>query len=240
MKKETQSNEGISLTGYIFLGILVLIAGLSIGAFLSLYIISIKAPDRLNVPKQITVLENTLKSTKSIKQEESKTTEKEPVVETEQEIIEKEEKEDKVDKAYAEHQLRVMFAETKQSIQTFELSFSDGLKEETTFIRHMLKPKRLKDLGNFKITAYCPCEICCDQWADGLTFTETIALPNHTISVDPEIIPLGSKVLIDGKEYVAEDIGGAIKGNIIDMFFASHEETIQYGVQYHEVYLIEE
>ena len=32
------------------------------------------------------------------------------------------------------------------------------------------------------------------------------------------MIPLGSKVLINGHEYVAEDVGGAVKGDVIDIY----------------------
>ncbi|MFR1857426.1 3D domain-containing protein [[Clostridium] innocuum] len=41
------------------------------------------------------------------------------------------------------------------------------------------------------------------------------------MAVDPDVIPLGSKVLIDGHVYVAEDVGGAVKGNVIDIYSSS-------------------
>ena len=93
-------------------------------------------------------------------------------------------------------------------------------------------------LGEFKITAYCPCPLCCGEWADGLTYTETVATEGRTIAVDPEVIPLGSKVEINGEEYIAEDIGGAIKGNRIDLFFENHEDALKWGVQSLNIFLI--
>lgn len=51
-----------------------------------------------------------------------------------------------------------------------------------------------------------------------LTSTGAIAEEGRTIAVDPSIIPYGSIVLINGNEYVAQDCGGAIKGNKIDIF----------------------
>lgn len=93
----------------------------------------------------------------------------------------------------------------------------------------------IQSLGTFKLTAYCDCEICCDQWADGVTYTGTEATPERTIAVDPSVIPLGSTIYINGQPYIAEDIGGAIKGNRIDIFFPSHNEALQFGVQYAEV-----
>ena len=93
-------------------------------------------------------------------------------------------------------------------------------------------------LGEYVVTAYCPCPACCGEWADGLTYTETVATEGRTIAVDPDVIPLGSKVDINGYEYIAEDIGGAIKGNRIDMFFEKHEDALNFGKQYHEIFLI--
>lgn len=45
--------------------------------------------------------------------------------------------------------------------------------------------------------------------------------------------------MINGKEYIAEDTGGAIKGNVIDLFVGTEAESIGWGVQYHEVYIKE-
>ena len=49
------------------------------------------------------------------------------------------------------------------------------------------------------------------------------------------MIPLGSTIIINGQEYVAEDIGGAIKQNRVDIFFDDHDTALQFGVQYAEV-----
>ena len=90
-------------------------------------------------------------------------------------------------------------------------------------------------LGEYTITHYCPCDICCGK-NDGITATGTEATQGRTIAVDPNVIPLGSEVLIDGQVYIAEDVGGAIKGNRIDIYVDSHSEAIQRGVIEREVY----
>ncbi len=97
----------------------------------------------------------------------------------------------------------------------------------------------LKPLGTFKITHYCPCSICCGPWANGVTSTGVIATTNRTIAVDPSQIPYGSKVVINGQVYVAEDCGGAIKQNCIDIYVATHEEGEEKGVYYTDVYLLQ-
>ena len=53
------------------------------------------------------------------------------------------------------------------------------------------------------------------------------------IAVDPSVIPLGSKVYVDGYGYaIAADTGGAIKGNKIDIYVNSHAEALAWGVRY--------
>ena len=46
--------------------------------------------------------------------------------------------------------------------------------------------------------------------------------------------------MINGEIYVAEDCGGAIKGNRIDVYHDTHSEALDFGVQYAEVYLVVE
>lgn len=61
------------------------------------------------------------------------------------------------------------------------------------------------------------------------------------IAVDPNMIPLGTRVFIPGYgEAVAEDIGGSIKGHRIDVAFDSHEEALAFGRRDLEIILIEE
>lgn len=79
-----------------------------------------------------------------------------------------------------------------------------------------------------ELTAYCPCELCCGQWAGGNTATGTVPTAGRTVGVDPEVIPLGTTVYIDGQAYRAEDTG-AFTGNIIDIYMDSHEEALRFG-----------
>ena len=91
-------------------------------------------------------------------------------------------------------------------------------------------------LGMFTVTHYCSCEKCCGK-SDGITATGTVATEGRTIAVDPDIIPLGSKVLIDGQAYIAEDVGGAIKGNKVDIYVNSHQEAVSRGKVAREVFV---
>ena len=51
-----------------------------------------------------------------------------------------------------------------------------------------------------------------------------------TIAVDPTVIPLGSDIYVEGFGWMkAQDTGGLIKGNIIDIFMDTESEAIQWG-----------
>jgi 3D (Asp-Asp-Asp) domain-containing protein len=53
------------------------------------------------------------------------------------------------------------------------------------------------------------------------------------IAVDPKVIPLGSRVMIDGFDnvFVAEDTGGGVRGNHIDIYFPDVASALRFGVQ---------
>lgn len=104
-------------------------------------------------------------------------------------------------------------------------------------------------LGEFKLTAYCGCRKCCGKNAklgeDGewlaITRSGVRAQEDHTISVDPDVIPLGSKVRIGEIIYTAEDTGGKwVQGQHIDIYFKDHQTALKFGCQRRDVYLINE
>lgn len=82
-----------------------------------------------------------------------------------------------------------------------------------------------------KATAYtASCDGCSGTTATGINIK---ANPNEkVIAVDPSVIPLGSKVYVEGfGEATAADTGGAIKGNRIDVFIPSQQDAINFGVK---------
>ena len=94
-------------------------------------------------------------------------------------------------------------------------------------------------LGIFRVSAYC-CEnyphICNDGDATK-TSTGTTPTPGRTIAVDPDVIPYGTEVQINGHTYIAEDCGGAIKGNRVDICFLLHDDALDFGIQNIEVFV---
>lgn len=99
---------------------------------------------------------------------------------------------------------------------------------------------QLISLGDFVITHYCTenyPHICNDGDATR-TATGTRPAPGRTIAVDPDVIPYGSEVVINGHTFVAEDTGGAINQNRIDIVVDTHEEALQKGKFTAEVFLV--
>lgn len=93
-----------------------------------------------------------------------------------------------------------------------------------------------RSLGYFTCVAYCGCPSCSEGYGS-MTATGVYARPNHTIAVDPSVIPYGTWVVINGITYKAEDCGGDIVGHTIDIYFENHWETESFGRRTYEVFL---
>lgn len=82
----------------------------------------------------------------------------------------------------------------------------------------------------FEITAYC----------DGyVTATGTSPTARRTVAADPDVIPMGSIIEIDGMgTYTVEDTGGAVRGNVIDVYIPDYDTCIKFGRQIKAVKVI--
>ncbi len=88
-------------------------------------------------------------------------------------------------------------------------------------------------------TAYEPGPVSCGSTADGYTALGLKA-EKGIIAVDPTVIPLWTKVYVDGYGYaVAGDTGSAIKGNRIDVCYDTLDEAVRWGVKRVKVYILE-
>ncbi len=90
-----------------------------------------------------------------------------------------------------------------------------------------------------RVTAYCPCPKCCGEYSDGVTACGYKIRPGDTFVAADRRYSFGTEMLIPGysnsRAVKVLDRGGAIKGNRLDVFFATHQEALEWGVKYLEV-----
>ena len=94
------------------------------------------------------------------------------------------------------------------------------------------------------------CEICCEEYTQNRPVDDNgneivygsigeVLTPEYSVAVDPSVIQYETVLYFNGNEYMAHDCGGAIKENRIDVYFDSHQDALEWGVQYHEVFILE-
>lgn len=151
----------------------------------------------------------------------------------------------------------------EQNVSTEDIE--DEKKEETKEIEKEVKavsyrelaennpPEEYKQVIEATATAYCLCQKCCGKSPSspgyGVTASGLKIIPGtgmKVIAVDPKVIPLGSKVYVQGLngawDYgyaVAGDTGGAIKSMKIDLYMDSHQETLSWGRKKVNIYVVD-
>ncbi|SFC87124.1 3D (Asp-Asp-Asp) domain-containing protein [Bacillus sp. OV322] len=121
--------------------------------------------------------------------------------------------------------------------QVLQVSPKSGTKAKTVkkpTAKKAVKAAAYKTI-TVRATAYtATCRGCSGITSTGLNLKKNPSI--KAISVDPRVIPLGSKVYVEGYGYaVAADKGSSIKGNKIDIFVSSKSKAIQWGVKYVKV-----
>lgn len=126
----------------------------------------------------------------------------------------------------------------RQALLTYQPVYGGAVQFSSAKSVSEVITKNGRSRGQYKLTFYCPCSQCSGKWGSG-TSSGTRAAEGRTIAVDPRKIPIGSRVFIEGYgDFIAEDVGGAIKGNKIDVFVNSHSRCYELGVQYANVYVM--
>lgn len=88
----------------------------------------------------------------------------------------------------------------------------------------------------YKIKAYCPKSCCCGRFADGITASGYKIKPGDKIIAAPSHIPFGTKIDIPGYGIGrVEDRGWSITSNMLEVYFDTHQEAVNWGVKYSPV-----
>jgi len=118
----------------------------------------------------------------------------------------------------------------QEPVDDIEIRGATGLPSRGGMIRHCL---------TMQATAYDPGPRSCGKYASGYTAIGLKA-GKGVVAVDPRVIPLGSRLYIEGYGFaVAGDVGGAIKGRRIDLGFNTYREALRFGRRKVKVYLLE-
>jgi uncharacterized protein YabE (DUF348 family) len=146
--------------------------------------------------------------------------------------------------------------EKGERVKTYEVTYKNGKKVKKELVKneinktpknkvvavgtrviHYSSPSTSRSLSGSDKTLYmystaytANCKGCSGYTRTGINLRENPG--SKIIAVDPSVIPLGTKVYVEGYGYaVAADTGGAIHGNRIDIFFGSESEANQWGHQ---------
>lgn len=150
----------------------------------------------------------------------------------------------------------------REEINIIENAVEEQIQEEqvnqTTYISYKdlaedNPPTEYKEVIQATATAYCLCKKCCGKLPSdpnyGCTASGIKIVPGtgmKVIAVDPKVIPLGTKVYVDGLngawDYgyaVAADTGSAIKNLKIDLYMDTHEDALSWGRRSVNIYVVE-
>ena len=100
-----------------------------------------------------------------------------------------------------------------------------------------------ESLGQVVTSGYCSCSICCGQWSGGPTASGVYPTANHTLAVDASnpIVPMGTKVVMNGVEYTVEDTGAFDRYGVdFDVYYDDHASASAHGHKTWECYLADD
>lgn len=107
---------------------------------------------------------------------------------------------------------------------------------------------RLTSLGEYTVTAYCSCEICCGKYAKNRPGGKVYGAAGVELIPGVSVagwLPLGTRIMIDGHEYIVQDrtakwVKEKYDGRIIDIYFDDHEAAWNWGKRQKEIFTLEE
>ena len=119
-------------------------------------------------------------------------------------------------------------------------AFAAGVLAVALLALALLWPSEREWPRRMLVTAYCPCKVCCGPNAAGITASGRPVSANagRFVAAD-RAVPFGTMLVIPGynagRPVEVLDRGGAIRGDHLDVFFATHDEALRWGKQWLEV-----
>ena len=124
----------------------------------------------------------------------------------------------------------------------FEMQYNLSMQDEAGSVER--RTVRVgQSLGNVVTSGYCNCPICCGQWSGGPTASGVYPTANHTIAVDAHnpIVPMGTKIVMNGIEYTVEDTGNFARyGVAFDVYYGDHSTAQQHGHKTWEAFIADD
>lgn len=133
------------------------------------------------------------------------------------------------------------FDQVKEELdELFQAQYTLTTKSSTEAVTETKTVKVGESLGTVVTSGYCNCVICCGKWSGGVTASGVKPTSNHTLAVDAKnpIVPLGTKVIMNGIEYTVEDTGNFAKYGVdFDVYYDTHLQALAHGHKKWEAYL---
>lgn len=133
------------------------------------------------------------------------------------------------------------FDQVKEELdELFQAQYTLTTKSSTETVTETKTVKVGESLGTVVTSGYCNCVICCGKWSGGVTASGVKPTSNHTLAVDAKnpIVPLGTKVIMNGIEYTVDDTGNFAKYGVdFDVYYDTHLQALAHGHKKCEAYL---
>lgn len=127
-----------------------------------------------------------------------------------------------------------------QSVSTTTSENSSAPEVESENFDETKQPSEEKwRVTRMRVTAYCPCSKCCGEYSDGVTAcNHHIQNGDRFVAADKQF-SFGTEMIIPGynnsRTVEVKDRGGAIQGERLDVYFDTHQQALEWGVQYLDV-----
>lgn len=124
--------------------------------------------------------------------------------------------------------------------ELFRDQYSMSIERKTETVTDTRTVRVGESLGNVVTSGYCNCRICCGSWSGEPTASGRYPTANHTIAVDANnpIVPMGTKIVMNGIEYTVEDTGNFARYGVdFDVYYDSHAAASMHGHKTWQAYI---